>query len=125
MCSIRCLPLLLLLGCNLADGPLGTVTPGEAAKKVGEKVTVEMEVKSVGRSKGVFFLNSEPNYRSAMNFTLFIDRASAARFKKAGIADPAEHFKEKTVRATGTVKLYRGRPEIAIEDPKEIELVEK
>jgi len=35
------------------------------------KVTVEMEVKSVGRGKsGVYFLNSGPNYRSDFNFTI-------------------------------------------------------
>jgi DNA/RNA endonuclease YhcR with UshA esterase domain len=42
-----------------------------------------------------------------------------------GIADPAEHFKGKKVRATGTVKLHKERPEIAVEDPKQIELVEE
>jgi DNA/RNA endonuclease YhcR with UshA esterase domain len=127
MRSIPCLLLIFLLGCNFADDPLTpAITPGEAAKKIGERVAVEMEVRSVGRGKsGVYFLNSESNYCSDENFTLFINRASAARFKKAGIADPAEHFKAKKVRATGTVKLYKGRPEIILEDSNRIEIVEK
>jgi hypothetical protein len=82
-----------------------------------------MTVQSVGHSKGVYFLNSEPNYRSAENFTLFINRLSAARFSQAGIADPAGHFDGKSVRATGTVRLFRGRPELIIEDPAQITIV--
>ncbi len=34
------------------------ITPAEAAKMVDKKVTVEMEVKSVGKSADMFFLNS-------------------------------------------------------------------
>jgi hypothetical protein len=73
----------------------------------------------------VYFLNSEPNYKTDGNFTLFIPKAGAAKFKKAGIDDPAEHFNGKKVRATGTVKLYKERPEIVVEDAKQIELIDK
>ena len=34
------------------------LTPEAAAKKVNEKCTVEMLVKSAGKGNGVFFLNS-------------------------------------------------------------------
>ncbi len=123
MRHVHFLFLISLLGCYFGEEPISS---GEAAKKVGEKVTVEMEVKSVGRGKsGVYFLNSEPNYKTDGNFTLFIGKPGAAKFRKAGIGDPAEHFKAKRVRATGTVQLYREKPEIVIDDPKQIELVEK
>ena len=126
MQNVNFFSLIILLSCHSADDAKSVISASEAAKKIGEKVTVEMEVKSVGRGKsGVYFLNSEENYRSNENFTLFIDRAGAAKFKKAGIPDPAEHFKGKKVRATGTVKLYKERPEIVVEDPMQIELVEK
>jgi DNA/RNA endonuclease YhcR with UshA esterase domain len=101
------------------------VTPAEAAKLVDKKVTVEMEVKSTGKSRGVFFLNSEDDYRSGKNFAAFINKEGTQKFKDAGIDDPAAHFKGKTIRVTGTVKLYREKPEIVIEDPKQVEVVEK
>jgi DNA/RNA endonuclease YhcR with UshA esterase domain len=101
------------------------LTVTEAAKKVGMKVTVEMEVKSTGSSGGGFFLNSEPDFKSEANFTLFINSANAAKFKEAKIENPAEHFKGKKVRATGEVKLFREKPEIVLEDPKQIEVVEE
>ena len=69
--------------------------------------------------------SSESDFKSEKNFTLFINSASAAKFRKGGIADPAERFKGKKVRATGTVKLYKDRPEIVLDDPKQIEVVEK
>jgi DNA/RNA endonuclease YhcR with UshA esterase domain len=101
------------------------LTPAEAAKKVGEKVTVEMEVKSAGKGKGVVFLNSEADFKDAKNFTVFLSQTAMEKFKEAKIEDPAAHFKGKTVRATGTVKLYRERPEIVIEDPAQVVLVKK
>jgi DNA/RNA endonuclease YhcR with UshA esterase domain len=104
------------------DKPL---TPAEVAKKVGEQVTVEMEVKSAGKGSGVVFLNSEADFKDAQNFTLFIGRAGAEKFKEAKVEDPAAHFKGKTVRATGTVTLYRERPQIVIEGPAQLVVVKK
>jgi DNA/RNA endonuclease YhcR with UshA esterase domain len=104
------------------DKPL---TPAEAAKKVGEKVTVEMEVKSAGKGSGVCFLNSEADFKDPKNFTLFIGKAGAEKFKEAKVEDPAAHFKGKTVRATGKVALYRERPQIVVEDPAQIAIVKK
>jgi DNA/RNA endonuclease YhcR with UshA esterase domain len=116
---------LVLSPCLPDDTASKPVTPAEAAKLIGKKVTVEMAVKSTGKSRGVFFLNSEEDYRSAGNFTAFINATAAKRFREAKIDDPAAHFKGKTVRVTGTVKLYRDKPEIVVEDPKQVEIVEK
>jgi DNA/RNA endonuclease YhcR with UshA esterase domain len=104
------------------DKPL---TPAEAAQKVGEKVTVEMEVKSARKGNGIAFLNSEADFKDEKNFTLFINRAGVEKFKAAKIEDPADHFKGKTVRATGKVALYRERPQIVIEDAAQIVIVKK
>jgi DNA/RNA endonuclease YhcR with UshA esterase domain len=126
---MRCASLLtlvlFLVPASAEDKAPKPIAPAEAAKLVGEKVTVEMEVKSTGKSKGVFFLNSEEDYRSDKNFTGFINEDGARKFQEAKIDDPSTHFKGKTVRITGTVKLYRDRPEIVIEDPKQVEIVKK
>jgi DNA/RNA endonuclease YhcR with UshA esterase domain len=116
---------LVLSPCLADDAVLKPVTPPEAAKLVDKKVTVEMAVKSTGKGRGVFFLNSEVDHRSAVNFTAFINEAGAEKFREAKVDDPAAHFKGKTVRVTGTVKLYRDKPEIVVEDPKQVEVVEK
>ena len=69
--------------------PIG---PAEAAKKVNQQVTVQMDVKaSTGRDR-YCFLNSEENFRDSKTFTVFINAAALAKFKEAKIDDPAAHF---------------------------------
>ena len=101
------------------------VGPAKAAKMVDNKVILEMEVKSTGKSQGAIFLNSEDDYKSAKNFTIFINQAGVKKFQEAKVEDPVGRFKGKTIRITGTVKLYRDKPEIVVEDPKQIVVVEK
>jgi DNA/RNA endonuclease YhcR with UshA esterase domain len=96
----------------------------EAAKKVNEKVTVEMEVKSTG-GKGICLLNSEADYKDANNFTIFIPKDTMERFENAKIEDPQKHFKGKTVLVTGTVTLYQKKLQIKPDDPDQIKVVEK
>jgi DNA/RNA endonuclease YhcR with UshA esterase domain len=109
------------------DKDTKALSPAEAAKRVGEKCTVEMEVKSVGMSKdgSVAFLNSQEDFKDEKNFTAFVGKEAVEKLKKAKVEDLAAHFKGKTVRVTGTVKLYRERPEIVVDDPEQIQVVEK
>jgi uncharacterized protein (TIGR03067 family) len=108
------------------EEPAKPVTPAEAAKKVNEQVTIRMAVQAVGRGRdnAVIFLNSEKSFRDEENFTVFINRDALAKFKEAKIADPAEHFKGKTVQVTGKVILYNNHPEIALSGPDAITIVE-
>jgi hypothetical protein len=53
-----------------------------------------------------------------------ITRDGAASLKKAGIDDPAEHFKDKKIRARGTVKEVDKIPRIEIDEAVQIRLVE-
>src|SRR5260370_581523 len=106
----------VVFAASLPDGPAKVLTPAQASKKINEKVLVEMEVKSAG-GKGVYFLNSEKDHKDTKNFTLFISKEAVEKFKKAKIDDPASYYKSKVVRATGTVVLYRDKPEIKVEGP--------
>ena len=100
------------------------ITPGEAAKKVDEKVVVEMEVKSSGGNRN-HYLNSETDYQSEKNFTIFISKDHIERFKKAGIESPATHYLKKVIRISGTVVLEQKKPRIVVTEPKQITIVEK
>jgi DNA/RNA endonuclease YhcR with UshA esterase domain len=100
------------------------LTPAEAAKKVNEKVTVEMEVKSTG-GKTSCYLNSEADFKGAANFTVFIPEAALAKFKEAKIDDPREFYKGKVIRVTGTVTAFKDKPQIKIEKPDQIVVVAK
>ncbi len=101
------------------------ITTAEAVKKFNEKCTVEMKVGSVGKSGGVFFLNSKQNFKDAGNFTVFINKDGAKDFKHAKIDDVPAHFKGKTIVVTGTVVLYNERPEIVVEKAEQVRIVEE
>jgi uncharacterized protein (TIGR03067 family) len=125
MRSVWLLVALLVVSLVRAEDPSRALSPAEAAKKVNEKVTVQMEVKAVGqgRDNSVIFLNSEKSFRDEGNFTVFINRSALAKFKEAKIDDPAEHFKGKTVQVTGKVVLYNDHPEIILAGPDAITIV--
>jgi DNA/RNA endonuclease YhcR with UshA esterase domain len=73
----------------------------------------------------VFYLNSKEDYKDADNFTVFINKVGAEKLKKAKIEDPTAHFRNKTIRVTGVVKLYRSKPEIVVENADQIQVLEK
>ena len=106
------------------DAPAKPLTPAEAAKKVDEKVLVEFEVKSTG-GKNNRYLNSKEDYKDADNFTVFIPKESLDKFREAKIDDPAVYYKGKTVRVTGTVARYDDKPQVKVEDPAQITVVDK
>jgi hypothetical protein len=98
------------------------VAVADAGKHVNEKCVIEMLVKSTGKASDLVFLNSEENFREEKNFTVVL-RKDAVEKLKAKIADPASHFKTKTVRVTGTIILYRDKPQIAVDDAETIQVV--
>jgi DNA/RNA endonuclease YhcR with UshA esterase domain len=109
----------------LADKPL---SPVEARNRVNEEITVEMFVRAsknrLEKHKEIY-LDSEENFRDKKNFAVVINAVGAAKFKKAGIDEPAGYLKGKTIRATGTVVVHEGVPRIVVSDPKQLRVIEK
>jgi hypothetical protein len=114
--------LCLCLVCRAGDRAL---TPIEARKKVGAKITVEMTVQAAKdrlENRGEIYLDSETDFRDEKNFAVVITKAGAASLKESGIGDPAEHFKDKRIRATGTVKEVGNVPRIEIDDARQLKI---
>jgi hypothetical protein len=103
------------------------LTPVEARKQVGKTVSVEMTVRAAKdrlEKRGEIYLDAETDFRSKKNFALVITKAGAQSLKKAGIADPAAHYKGKKVRGRGKVKEVDGVPRIDIDDAKQIQVID-
>lgn len=101
--------------------PEGVLSPAEAAKKVGEKVTVQFTVASTGGQTNLY-LNSDKDFKSKDNFAVVLTpQAKSGKWEKA----TGDTFKGKTIRATGTVKLFKDAPQLDITDPKSLELIEQ
>lgn len=101
--------------------PEGVLTPAEAAKKNGEKVTVQYVVASTGGQTNLY-LNSEKDFRSKDNFAVVLTpKAKTGAWEKA----TGSTFQGKTIRATGTVKLNKDNPQLEITDEKQLMVVEE
>jgi hypothetical protein len=126
----RLLPFVVFVagtGLTLAgEGEDNALTAIEARKKVGKKITVEITVQTAKdrlENRGEIYLDAELDFRDEKNFAVVITRAGAASLLQDGIASPADHFKDKKIRATGTVKEVDQVPRIEIDDAKQIKLV--
>jgi hypothetical protein len=105
--------------------PLG---PAAARKQIGKEITVEMYVRAAKdrlEKRGEIYLDAELDFRDKDNFAVVITKQGAASLKEAGIDDPAEHYKEKTIHAIGEVKIVDEVPRIEINDAKQIRFVDK
>jgi alkaline phosphatase D len=101
--------------------PDGVLTPAEAAKKAGEKVTVQFVVASAGGQTNLY-LNTQKDFRAKDNFAVVLGaKVQTGPWEKAG----RDTFVGKTVRATGTVKVVKDAPQLELADPKDLEVVEK
>ena len=116
---------LVPLAAGLAHAQEGrpVLSPADAAKKVGEQVTVEMRVQSSGGGRNSY-LNSAPDFSQASNFTIFIPEAARKKFTDAGIPKPDEHYYGKVLQITGTVTLAREKPRIVVNEPAQLKILE-
>ncbi|NBV47088.1 MAG: hypothetical protein EBR86_15995, partial [Planctomycetia bacterium] len=100
------------------------IEPEAAAAHVGKwcVVTMKVEGSRLMADVGRCYLNSRKDHRDKDNFTAVIFRQGLEKFAKADVPDPAAHFLGKTVRVTGTVELYKEKPQIKVELVDQIEV---
>jgi DNA/RNA endonuclease YhcR with UshA esterase domain len=109
---------------RLTEGMLGSPTERQvvdwqnAADFVGQTVTVEGQVVNTYNSGKVVFLNFDEDYRYTFKAVIFPD--AWPLFPEA----PESLYRGQMVRVTGQVKLYEGAPEIIVETPDAIEILE-
>ncbi len=126
-----CTVLSILLACSplSADDkkPLQIIAPADVSKYVNQKCIVEMEIKSVGKSNDgkLIFLNSEESFKDKANFGVVVDGSAQEKLKDAKITDPGTHFLKTKVRVTGTITLYKERPQLRLEGAEQIQIVER
>jgi TonB family protein len=96
-----------------------TITPAEAARHVGQEVVVQGTVSQIATTVNltthINFGGLYPNHV----FTATIFKAKQSLF--TGVR---QRFEGKVARVQGTVRLYRGKPEIVINEPGQLRLVE-
>jgi alkaline phosphatase D len=100
--------------------PAGVLSPEQASRRIGERVTVQFVVRSVG-GKTNLYLNSTTDFRALDNFAVVLTpSAQMGPWSKAS----AETFLNKTIRATGTVRLNRNSPQLEVTEARDLQLLE-
>jgi len=100
--------------------PAGTqvISWQDAVKHYGEYATVEGTIVATHNSGKACFLNFHPDYKRY--FTAVIFASAFSRFP----ANPENYYYGKKVRVSGNIKEYKGKPEIILNDPSQIEILE-
>jgi len=103
-----------------AVGAVPTITPTEAARHVGQEVIVQGTVSQIATTVAltthINFGGLYPNHV----FTATILKARQGLF--TGVR---ARFEGKVAQVQGTVRLYRGKPEIVIDEPSQLRLVQE
>ena len=101
------------------------LSPQEAANRVNEQVRVEMPVKAAKNCPhcSQIFLDSEGDHHDPNNPAVAVTETGKVKFKELWIDDPAGHFKGRVIRVTGVVALKEDRPQIEVDDPRQIEVI--
>ena len=90
----------------------------DADKHYGEYAAVEGKIVATLNSGKACFLNFHPNYKKY--FTAVIFASAFSLFP----ANPENFYYGKKVRVSGYIKEYKGKPEIILNDPSQIEILE-
>jgi RecJ-like exonuclease len=91
-----------------------TLAPAEAQAHVGQTVTIEGAVSGVHQlTSGMTFIDLGDAY-PANPFTAVILAADAGKFPNV------DTLEGKTVHITGKVQLYKGKPEIVVNDKAQL-----
>ncbi len=113
----RALPALLLLAPLIALAGTPRITDAQAAAHVGQSVVVEGRVVAVYTSpSGNIYLNFGAVY-PAQDFSVVIYSIDGGSFLNVAKYD------HRRVAVSGTVELYRGKPEIVVHSPSQLRLL--
>ena len=94
------------------------VSWADADKCYGRLVRVVGLVVATYRSDKVFIMNFHQDYRRHFKVAVFAD--DLGKFP----SDPEGYYEKRIVRVTGLVREYEGAPEMIVNDPGQIEILE-
>lgn len=90
----------------------------DAGRYIGRRCTVEGTIVATRNTGKACFLNFHENWKKYFTALIFANRFP--RFPDA----PETYYRGKTVRVTGKIQDYKGKPEIIVESPDQIEIVD-
>jgi DNA/RNA endonuclease YhcR with UshA esterase domain len=96
----------------------GEVIPWDlAGRHVGERKTVEGRILRTHNSGKACFLNFHNNWTRYFSLVIFANVFH--RFEN----QPEQYYLDKRIRVRGQIKRYRGRPEMVVNHPDQIQII--
>jgi DNA/RNA endonuclease YhcR with UshA esterase domain len=90
----------------------------EAADYEGQTVTIAGHIVDTYNSGKVVFLNFDKDFSETFKVVIFPDAWPLFP------APPEDYYRDKTIQVTGQVEMYQNAPEIIVERPDQIEIME-
>ena len=90
----------------------------DAAAYAGQVISVEGQVVDSYNSGKVVLLNFDQDFRNTFKVAIFPD--AWPLFPEP----PEDYYRNRTIRVTGEIKMYQNAPEIIVDQPDQIEIVE-
>lgn len=109
---MKTLPIILTLLLFTLPAIAGDIAATDAANHIGESATVRGTVQEVKVSAKAIFLDLDGRYPD--------EPFSVVCFSTA-IADKLSALQGKAISVTGTIQLYKGKPEIILKDMSQIQ----
>lgn len=100
------------------QGLSGSIPYKEAGNHVGEHVTVAGKIVRTNDRGNIIFLDFDRDWKH--NLSLVIFKETRSKFS----VPPHELYLGKFVKVTGKVQMYKGKPEIIIKGPGQIEIID-
>ena len=100
------------------ESGLKVISWEKAGKHYGETCIVEGTIVVTHNSGKACFLSFHPNWKKYFTAVIFANKFD--RFP----SNPEDYYECKKVRVRGLIKEYNGKPEIILESPEQIEVVE-
>lgn len=94
-----------------------TINWKDAANHYGKYKTVEGTIVSGKCLPKVCFLNFDRDYKTTFSVVIFASDLS--KFPP----NPDQYYRNKKVQITGTIKEYKGKPEIILKDQGQIQII--
>jgi len=104
------------VGCKWQENWKETIDACEAYSYIGKNATIEGFILEVKKTTKAAFLNFENPYPNQC-FTAVIFASKLSLFPDV------YSYKDKKVRVSGLIKEYKGKPEIILENPSQIEIL--
>lgn len=109
----------IVVTATLEPTPSGCINASEVGSHIGEEVCVEYFVSSAFQSAGGhIFLDEKEDYKNGFVSVIFSN--TIEKFDQ----NPSDLYDQVTVRVRGVIKLYQGRPEIIINGPDQVMIVD-